>query len=34
GGNRASSEKIRRRGFDFMYPDLVAALEDLIKDKK
>ena len=31
GGNRVSSEKIESEGFEFKYPDLENALENLLK---
>ncbi len=33
GGNRVSSKKIEGMGFKFQYPNLVGALEDLLKNK-
>ncbi|MEY8760738.1 TIGR01777 family oxidoreductase [Chryseobacterium tongliaoense] len=33
-GSRVSSEKIEREGFQFEFPDLKGALEDLLKEKK
>ncbi|HEX7868722.1 MAG TPA: DUF1731 domain-containing protein, partial [Chryseobacterium sp.] len=30
-GSRASSEKIQKAGFQFKFPDLKVALEDLLK---
>ncbi|MGO4710388.1 TIGR01777 family oxidoreductase [Chryseobacterium sp. 2TAF14] len=32
-GSRASSEKIQKAGFEFQFPDLKMALEDLLKNK-
>ncbi|MFL9833027.1 TIGR01777 family oxidoreductase [Chryseobacterium terrae] len=32
-GSRASSEKIKKAGFEFQFPDLKVALEDLLKNK-
>jgi uncharacterized protein len=34
GGNRVSSEKLEKAGFDFLYPDLIPAIKDLTENNK
>lgn len=34
GGNRVSSEKIQKAGFEFLYPELIPAVEDIMNNKK
>lgn len=34
GGNRVSSEKIQKAGFEFLYPELIPAVDDIINNKK